>query len=318
MWFSSKKRNRRHERDYTLKVKMRANEVLATRVSKVARGLAVFTAMALIFFFGWRGGEWALDEFVYSNEAFALERMDIQTDGIIPLDLLKRWSGVKPGDNLLALDLGRVKRDLELVPLIEFASVERILPHDLKVRVTEREPVAQIFVIPNSASSASQAPVLFQLDASGYAMIPLANSIAGSREGSDWLPTLTGLKSSELLPGRKVESKEVQAALALITRFEKSPMFGLADIRSIDVSVPQILQARTGQGGEVTLNMGNLDNQLRRWRLIHDLGHRTNKTIASLDLAVSNYVPVQWLEASLAPAFKPSLPKLSRYRKKHV
>ena len=54
-------------------------------------------------------------------------------------DQLRRWAGVKPGENLFALDLARVKRDLEMVPLIDSVSVERVLPRTLRIRVTERE-----------------------------------------------------------------------------------------------------------------------------------------------------------------------------------
>jgi cell division septal protein FtsQ len=259
-----------------------------------------------------------LQEFVYSNDAFSLDRIDVQTDGVIPVDLLKRWAGIRTGENLLALDLGKVKRDLELSPLIEFVSLERVLPHELKIRVIEREPVAQVFIVPNHPSTNSPPTVLFQLDPSGFAMIPLDPKLGGSREGTEWLPTLTGIKSSELRPGRRVESPQVQAALRLITNFDKSSMFGVADIRSIDVSIPQILQVRTSQGGEITLSVGNFEHQLRRWKLVHEIGQRTNKTIASLDLAVSNYVPVQWIESSLAPPFMPHPPKPPRYKKKHV
>ena len=42
---------------------------------------------------------------------------------------------IKPGDNLLALDLAKVKRDLEMTPLIESASVERVFPHGLRILV---------------------------------------------------------------------------------------------------------------------------------------------------------------------------------------
>ena len=94
----------------------------------------------------WRAGEWALDKLVYENEAFAIQHIDVQTDGVIAPDQLRRWAGVKPGDNLLALDLARVKRNLELVPLVQSVSVERILPRTLRIRVTEREPVAQVNV----------------------------------------------------------------------------------------------------------------------------------------------------------------------------
>ncbi len=46
----------------------------------------------------------------------------------------------------MALDLMRVKRDLEMQPPIQFVAVERVLPHTLKITITEREPVAQTMV----------------------------------------------------------------------------------------------------------------------------------------------------------------------------
>ena len=70
----------------------------------------------------------------------------MQTDGVISVDQLRRWAGVKPEENLLALDLARVKRDLEMVPLVQSVSVERILPRTLRIRITEREPIAQVNV----------------------------------------------------------------------------------------------------------------------------------------------------------------------------
>jgi hypothetical protein len=48
-----------------------------------------------------------------------------------------------------------------------------------------------------------------------------------------------------------------------------------------------------------------LDEQLARWREIYDLGQRMNKTIASVDLAVANNVPVRWTEKISAPSPAP-------------
>ena len=91
-------------------------------------------------------------------------------------------------------------------------------------------------------------------------------------------------------------------------------MAGLVDLRRIDVSAPEVLVVTTGQGSEVTFGLDDLERQLRRWREIHDLGQRMNRNVASLDLAVSNNVPVRWLEASLRP--RPAkTPKTSRNRK---
>ena len=44
---------------------------------------------------------------VYENRAFAIEQIDVQTDGVISTDQLRRWAGVKAGENLLALDLAQ-------------------------------------------------------------------------------------------------------------------------------------------------------------------------------------------------------------------
>src|SRR5207249_11386834 len=139
-------KNRRLGREHVLDVKVRSSQVRKART----RGLAISLGVAFGLLFGvyllWRAGEWGLSLLVYENKAFALQELDIQTDGVISLDQLRRWTAAKPGENLLALDLARVKRNLELVPLIQSVSVERILPHALRIRVIEREPIAQINV----------------------------------------------------------------------------------------------------------------------------------------------------------------------------
>jgi len=68
------------------------------------------------------------------------------------------------------------------------------------------------------------------------------------------------------------------------------------------VSAPGVVVVTTEQGGEITFGLDKLEQQLRRWREIYDLGQRMNKAVASLNLAVSNNVPVRWLEAVVAPS----------------
>jgi len=93
----------------------------------------------LSVFLVWRGSEWALDEFVYKNPTFAIQQIDVQTDGILPKEELRQWTGAKEGDNLFALDLQRIRRDLKLNTLIQDAAVDRVLPDLLRVRVTQGE-----------------------------------------------------------------------------------------------------------------------------------------------------------------------------------
>jgi hypothetical protein len=121
-----------------------------------------------------------------------------------------------------------------------------------------------------------------------------------------------------LQPGRRVQSPQAQAALQLIGAFDSSPMAGLVDLRRIDVSSSGVVVAMTGQGSEITFGLENLEQQLRRWRQIYDLGQRMNKTIASADLAVANNIPVRWMEANAIPVAAPKKINPAYIRRKNV
>jgi hypothetical protein len=104
----------------------------------------------------------------------------------------------------------------------------------------------------------------------------------------------------------------------LIGAFEHSPMAGLVDLRRIDVSAPGVVSVTTDQGGEITFGLDNLEQQLRRWRGIYDLGQHMSKSVATLNLAVSNNVPVRWLEAIAAPLAAPKPVNPAHIRRKNV
>jgi cell division septal protein FtsQ len=302
MWFKREQKNRRLHRGHLLDVKLRSDQVRATRTRLALILLMVPACTLLGLYLLWRTGEWALDKFVYENSTFAIQNIEVQTDGVIAPEQLRRWTNVKLGANLIALDLASVKRNLELVPMIDEVSVERVLPRTLKVCVTEREPVAQVNV-PTVGASGGIAVAVLQLDASGYMMKPLDphQCVIPLSQMSAQLPVVTGLNVYQLQAGHRVELPQAQAALQLIGAFKHSPMAGLVDLRRIDVSAPGVIVATTGQGGEITFGLENLEQQLARWRKIYDLGMSKNKMIASLDLAVANNVPVRWTEIVSAP-----------------
>ncbi len=317
--FRRKPKNRRSGRRSVLDVKLRSDRVRKSRLrlGALAFGLLFGTVFGLYLL--WRIGEWTLDWLVYKNRAFAIQQIDVQTDGVIARDQLQRWMGVKPGQNLFALDLARVKRDLEMTPLIGSVSIERVPPRTLRVRVTEREAVAQVNV-PRTNPQGGIYVSVFQLDPKGYVLVPLdpRQRTTPITQTDAPLPVLTGVGLHELQPGHRLESPQVQAALRLITEFGQSPMAGLVDLQRIDVGAPEVLVVRTGQGSEITFGWQDLPRQLRRWREIHALGQQMNKVIASLDLAVTNNIPARWLEAGLAPEPSSEPRQPSRPRKKNV
>jgi cell division septal protein FtsQ len=320
MWFKRKSRNRRMwRRQDVLEVKVRSKVARAHRVRVASMSLALVCGTVLGLYALWRFGGWTLDQLVYENKSFAIQQIDVQTDGVISMDQLRRWSRVTPGRNLFALDLAQVKQNLEMAPMVKSVSIERVLPGTLRIRVTEREPVAQVNVLrPRDGGGIEQ--VIFQLDADGYVIQPLdpRQRAVPLGQGEDQLPVIAGVNASDLQAGRRVDSPQVQCALKLIVDFDHSTMSGLVDVKRIDVSALQVLVITTGQGSEVTFALDNFEKQLGRWRSVYDECLRQNRNIATLDLAVNDYTPLKLSEAGNVPGPVQKSVKPPRTRKKNV
>jgi hypothetical protein len=319
MWLKHKPKNRRLGREQVLDVKLRSSQVRAARTRLTAMSLGAVFATVFGLYLLYRAGDLALDCLVYQNKAFAIEEIEVQTDGVIAVDQLRRWAGVKLEENLLALDLARVKRDLELIPLVQSVSVERVLPHTLRLRIIEREPIAQVNV-PRPRPSGGLELSVYQLDVDGWVMLPLdpRHLATPHPQPDDPLPVISGIDANALQPGRRLAAPQVEAALQFLVAFEQSPMAGLVDLSRVDVSSPEVLVVTTGQGSQVTFGLTDFGQQLRRWHSVFEEGQKTGGAVATLDLAVTNNIPLRWLEASAVLPAPSKSPKPLRLKKKHV
>ena len=235
----------------------------------------------------------------YQNEQFSIRTIDIRTDGVIDPAQIHRWAGTRAGVNLFQMDLMRVKRDLETMPLIKTAAVDRVLPDTLRIRVSERNPVAQVFLYRQSANGNLEWQILW-VDQNGFVMEPLDPRLALKKRSKKWLQVLVGVNQVDLQPGRSIKSTQVHAALQLISRFDHSSMAGSALMRHIDISGRGTMEVITWQGATVRLSLHGLERQLDRWHQIHDWGRKRNRAIRTLDLSIKNNLPVTWM---LGPAF---------------
>ncbi len=316
--FNRKPKNRRFERKHVLDVKVSSARRRQIWFRRLAMLLMVVFMGALGLFVVGRGGDYVLEKLVYTNPAFAIHNVDIETDGVLSLDQLRAWAGVRLRSNLMKLDLGRIKRDLELVPVIESAAVERILPHTLRIRVTEREAVAQVFLPPYLNPDPNH-PVVYTLDAKGCFMFPVEGPQRAIPTATNaHLPALVGLPVSELRPGRQTGMPQVQAALRLIQAFKQSPMAGRVELRQINLSEPFILKVLTDQNSTIVFSLQKPEFQLHRWTAIYEHGLRLGKQVAWMDLSVANNVPVRWQEPPAATPMNSKYNPRSTFTKKHV
>jgi hypothetical protein len=314
-----KRRNRLHRRGHVLEVKLSATQRRRNRFRAFTYLFAICAAVFGALFVAWRGGELLLRRTIYENKAFMIRRIVVDTDGVLSTEQICAWAGVRAEANLMALDLARVKRDLELVPAIESAAVERILPGTLRIRVIEREPIARV-IFARVQSRGAYTNSSLCLDANGYFMFPVepAQRNQPAIASDDHLPILAGIPAADMRPGRQADSAQVRAALMLIQAFQRSSMAGLVDLRVIDVSQPGVLVVATGQENEITFGLADFETQLGRWRLVHEHARRAGKHILTLDLAVANNAPMLWEDAAGVAPPSPKPIKPSPYKKKHV
>lgn len=268
------------------------------RKARIKRNLMVWAfrllALAMIVILAAMFADFFKRTFLYKNPAYAIKFIDIQTDGVISKEQIRRWAGVQYGDNLIALDISRVRRDLEIVPMIKTVSVEKVLPGTLRIRVSEREPIAKVLMTDGLGNE-----TIYTLDDSGQVMVPLHyTQMDAPKPTNEFLPTIIGVGRADLRIGFRVSSPQVLAALRLIVAFERSPMSGLTSIKTVDVSYPGILQVTTEEGTTVIFSPDQFDIQLRRWRMAYDYGRQIGKALATIDLSVANYVPATWKEIS--------------------
>lgn len=327
MIFKRKSKNRRNDRESVLEVKMRSRDARRARVRAVTAIVGAVGGTTLGVLVIWQAYQWALQRFVYDNDAYAVRRIELRHHGRLLPDQIRRWAGVEPGQNLLAMDLDRIRHDLELIPWVQRAEVEALRPDCLRLAVWEREPLAQVVVWRLSMESSSAWPETNYVDAEGFVLPPLHPRWMKPGETADFahLTRLTGLDHAEVNPGQRITRPQVGAALSLIRAYESSSMYSLVDLEELDVSRTDTLNGTLRQGVRVVFGLTDHDRQMRLWRSIHDYTSSQSRLIEWLDLSVTNNLPARLREVasgsaptpSAAPAGRPQKPQRIR-RLPHV
>ncbi len=282
-----------HQRYALLNVDLPVEKLRQQKIRWAMRAAGWIFGFAAVFLGVWYGVSWVMKAGFSQNEYFNVKRIEIHTDGMVDTQRIRSWARVQEGENLFSLDLQRVKRDLQIVPIINEVAVERVLPHTLRLRVKERKPLAGIILYRQDQRGELNRIVYWVGD--GGILIPSnSEANAGFKTPAKWLPLITGLNQADLMPGRPIQSHQLTSALSLIDRFDLSPMAGLAHLRQIDVSRRETLEVITWQGARITLSLNGLDRQLNRWRKIYDLSRERKSTISSADLSIKNNLPVKW------------------------
>lgn len=175
----------------------------AAGARRTAPLLAGVFALAAVGMGGWRAWAWAK-----SSPRFALRELVVEGNARVTLETIRRRTGIAPGDNVFAMDLGEVEAALEADPWVERAEVSRRLPDRLHIAIVERRPAAVVLL---------GAPYL--ADAEGR-MFKRARFELGEADG---LVVITGIERSLFAARREVGEALVRTALDVARRWHADP-----------------------------------------------------------------------------------------------
>jgi len=171
----------------------------------------------------------ALAHAVRHHPYFAIDRIEVRHRGRVPAAALRAALALEGRESIWDVDVAALERRLRLVPWVREASVRRVFPDTLVIRVSEHRPVAIL-------STGDGRRNLFYLARDGRIFAPV-----GEQDGRD-LPYVTGLAPHELDGRTSFGPRGIRRALALL--------------RLVDRSAPQlrpVSEIHVGRDGGLTL-----------------------------------------------------------------
>ena len=277
---------RQRRQQHLLDVKVRArrashhrNRRLLVALSRVALVLAICAGL----YYGVRAG---LSRFFFENPDYRLNTIAIQTDGSLQRDQVLKMAGLREGLNIFSVNLAQVHDRLQQLPQVDDVQVERKMPNEVDIHITERKPIAWI-TSEKAVTDPFASDAAFLVDGRGILMkekklLPEYLS----------LPLIVGCSSEGLVPGKTVDSYEAKAALELLRLTTTSFMQTRFQILDVDVSKGYCLLVTDKNHTQVMFGFEKLDEQMQRLEQFLVYSDDSHRPIESVNLLVARNIPV--------------------------
>jgi cell division protein FtsQ len=265
---------KRHSRKQVMQMAVWCSLVLAMIVA-VGAGLHFGIAMVL-------------DRVLYTNPRYDLAKIEIEPRDHFSERQIRQAAGLEPGQNLWTLNLRQMTHDLEKLPYVSSAKVERHFPDAITIHIIERVPVVKIVGLNIDLGTRE----LFYLDRDGVVLKPRADDEAPA------LPEIIGLTNAEdeLEPGMKLEQTSLTRALQIMDAIDHSRLHTSIDIRTINLGDPLSITMVTRQDMTIIFRLDYIDQQLQRLVQIVNYPDFQQRQIRTVDLTPDSNVPVTFAQ----------------------
>lgn len=286
--------SRQRKQQHLLDVKVRARRASHYRNRRILLFLSRIVLVIAVAAGLYYGSRLALSRFFFDNPDYRLSTIAIRTDGTLQREQVLKAGGIELGLNIFFVNLAQVRDRLQQLPQIDEVQVERKMPNEIDITITERKPIAWITSEKEVADPfASEAA--FLVDARGILMKEkklLPEYLA--------LPLITGCASEALVPGKTVDSFEAKAALELLRLTTTSFMQTRFQIREVDVSKGYCLLVTDKNHTRVMFGFDDLDLQMQRLEQFLVYSEDAQRPIETVNLLVARNIPVTFAQPASA------------------
>lgn len=236
------------------------------------------------------GIDLALNRVLYTNPRYILNKIVIEPRGRFPEGQIRMAAGLEPGQqNLWTLNLRQITRDLEKLPNVANAKVERHFPDKITILITERVPVVKIVGLNIDLGTRET----FYLDRDGVVLKPRNDDAVPP------LPEIIGLAPAEdeLAPGMTLDQPSLKSAMEILEEIDHSQLNASITIRTIDLSNPLFITMTTRQDMTIIFRIDPqyIGQQLQRLVQI-TTDPRFQRPISTVDLTPDSNVPVTFAQ----------------------
>ncbi len=278
--------SRQRRQQHLLDVRVRSRRAIHYRNRRVLVLLAKVVLAVALCAGVYLGAREALRRFFFDNPDYRLSTLGVQTDGTLLRDQVLKVAQLSEGLNIFSVNLAQVHDRLQRLPQIDEVQVERRMPNEIDIKITERKPVAWI-TSEKAVANPFASDAAFLVDARGILMkekklLPEYLS----------LPLITGCSSEALVPGKEVSSFEAKTALALLRLTTTSFMQTRFQIRDVDVSTGYCLLVTDKNHTEVRFGFDDLETQMQRLEQLLVYADDSHRQIGTVNLLVARNIPV--------------------------
>ncbi|MBI2870343.1 MAG: FtsQ-type POTRA domain-containing protein [Candidatus Omnitrophica bacterium] len=226
---------------------------------KTSLRLPLFSVYALFYLLvivlGLGFGVWGIVSLLQTSPVFAITQIAVQGAQTLTPEEVLALTSVRKGENLFAVRLNEVRREIERAPSIRQATIRRVLPGTLAILVDQRQPVAQV-----------RSGYYYLVDENGFVIPPVLE------QPDPTLPILENLDFSRRRArmGQHYESERLARALALLGAVKQVRLPFEGRVQSVDAQDVKQLSFLVEPGVRVRTGDAGLENKLGLLNEVYD------------------------------------------------